>query len=223
MDYIPAKIADRAAWYSNFDSKITAAPVSYGLTAPQAAVIAAAVLAFSNAYAASSDPSTRTSATVAATTAADAAAKATCRPYAMQINANPAVTDEQRVDLGLKVRSTTPTPTPPPATSPVLSLSSQGPGVVTIASADSSTPSRKAKPAGVIGLELALKVGTAFEVDPNAAPIWGTTTKSPVDIALPAMSGGKHVTLFGRWVTRSGASGIAQKGPWSTALQTFGT
>ena len=65
--YIPAKDALFAAWLLNFSTLLTASPVTYGLTAPDAVTVAGVNGTFQAAYATATNPATRTSGAVAAT------------------------------------------------------------------------------------------------------------------------------------------------------------
>ena len=217
-DYIPARIADFAIWIANFATKVALSPTSYGLIAGDATAISAQNTAFQAAYAASTNPATRTSASVATTQGARFASEVVIRPFAMRINANQTVTDAQRVSLGLTVRTVTPTPVPAPTTSPAILLVSATPGVHTLQVRDSTTPTSKAKPENVGGLELWVAVGIAPAVNPSAGAFRQVTTKTPFAVAFDASDKGKIATYFGRWINRSGPAGIAASGPWSAPL-----
>ena len=218
--YIPARDADCAAWATNFDTLLTAAPATYGLSAPDAVAVAAVVAPFISALTAATDPATRTPGTVAAKDAARAAMEAVVRPYAVRISKNPAVTNEDKTAIGVTVPSTTPTPIPAPAVAPELGVLAITPlnlkGTYKAAGA-----SNKAKPFGVIGVEIAIAIGVAHTVDPNAATYVKTVTKSPFNLSFSSSDQGKNLTVFGRFVTRGGPGGEAQSGPWSAPLQTF--
>lgn len=216
--YMPNRDADLSAWMLNFATLIAVDPTDYGLVAGDATAITAAQAAFTAALATATDPSTRTAATIAAKDAARAAAETTLRAYAQRIKANPAVTNEQRVDLGLTVDAFPPTPVPPPATAPALLLVNATPLAARLNFRDSATPLLKRKPAGVIGLELFRSIGTVAAVDPTQADYIATITKTPFSVSYDAGDVGKVATYFGRWVTRSGPAGVAQTGPWSAPL-----
>lgn len=215
--YIPNRDADFAAWLLNFATLIAAAPAAYGLLVGDATAISAQNTAFQAAYTAAIDPGTRTPATVAAKDAARANAQAVVRPYAQRIRNNSAVDVALKVGLGLTIPSTTPTPIPAPVVAPALSLQSAIVGQMRLAYKD-PTAAGKAKPYGVVGVEMARAIGTVPAVDPAQASVWGTATKSPFEMSFLAGDAGKVVTLFGRFVTRSGPGGIAQVGPWSAPL-----
>lgn len=218
VDYIPARDADFAAWLLNFSTLITATPTAYGLTAPDATAIAAQNTIWQAALTVATDPSTRTPPAVAAKDAARVTAVAVVRPYAQRVKANPSVTNEQRSDLGLTIDSFPPTPIPQPTTAPVMVLISATPLVHQLRYYDSTTPTTKAKPYGVIGLEVRRAIGIAPAVDPSAAPYLGQWGKSPNLSVFSPGDPGKIATYFARWVTRSGPGGVQQSGPWSTPL-----
>lgn len=217
-DYIPAKDADFDAWLTNFSALITATPTAYGLTAPDAVIIAAQKTAFAAALATATDPSTRTAPAVAAKDAARALAVATVRPYAINVKLNASVTNSQRSDLGLTINSFPPTPIPAPVTAPALVLVQATPLSHQLRFYDVTTPTSKAKPYGVIGLEVRRAIGTSPAVDPDSAAYLTTWGKSPNLSTFSSGDVGKVATYFGRWVTRSGPGGRQQTGPWSTAL-----
>lgn len=216
--YIPATDADFNNWIVNFSTLLTAAPTTYGLVAGDATAVAAVTLTWTTAYPLATDPSTRTSVTIAAKDAARIAATSLIRPLAVSISLNGGVDNSDKTAIGVTVRVTTPTPVPPPVTQPALSLESSQHNVQTLRYYDTATPDTKAKPPGVIGLELWQGIGVAAAIDPSQCTYLTTDTKSPTVITFDGTQVGKLVTYFGRWVTRSGPGGRAQKGPWSAPL-----
>lgn len=216
--YIPAKDADFEAWLLNFTTLLTAAPATYGLTAPDAVVCAAQYTAWNPAYIAATDPGTRTPVTVAAKDAARVTAESVVRPFAQRISRNGAVLPGDKVAIGVNLPNTTPVPIPPPLTFPQLSIRAGEPLIHILQWQDSGLGTGKQKPFGAIGCELYRAVGVAPAVDPTAATYYGTFTKSPLRSEFDASQVGKVCTYFGRWVTRSGPGGKAQYGPWSAPL-----
>jgi hypothetical protein len=215
--YIPPRDADFDNWIVNFDSLITASPADYGLTAPDAVIIAGVTTTWSNAYALAIDPGTRTAPTVAAKDTARASAEATVRPFAINVRNNASVTDLDKVALGLTIPSLTPTPIPAPIVAPSIALLA---ATVLSMRMTHKQPGAagKEKPFGAIGVELHISVGLVPAVDPQQAAYWNTVTKSPFIVPFSAADQGKVATFFGRYVTRSGPGGLAQKGPWSAPL-----
>jgi hypothetical protein len=72
---------------------------------------------------------------------------------------------------------------------------------------------KRAKPEGVIQLELRRTVETGANPDPGAAGPVGVFTKQPVMVEQDPADAGKTATYFGRWVTRTGLTG-----PWSLPI-----
>lgn len=219
--YIPAKIADRALWYANFSSLLTATPIVFGLTAPDAVAVAAANSAFQASYVISSTPATRTTPAIAQTQLDDANAAAVIRPYAVRISKNASVSPMDKSAIGVTIPSTTPTPIPPPTTQPAVALASATDLEHVLQYYDTSTPTSKAKAAGSIGLEVWRVIATTPAIDPAQASYFGAVTKSPFRSTFVSADRGKQCTYFCRWVNRSGAGGVANVGPWS-APNAFG-
>lgn len=216
--YIPQKIADFAIWLENFAALLTAAPATFGLTAPDALAVQNTADDFAAAYAISSVPTTRTTPTIAATTAQRAITTAIVRPYAVRISLNSAVTDENKAAIGVTIRSTVITPVPAPTTQPALSLLSAVFLKHTLRYYDVSTPTSKSKPFGAKALQLWSSVGTVAATDPAQCSYVGDFTKSPLEVQYSGPDVGKKATYFARWVTVAGPGGKAQVGPWSDAL-----
>lgn len=214
-NYIPNRDADFATWLLNFATLIAAAPTTYGLIAGDAVIITGVNNTFQAAYTAAIDPGTRTPVTVADKTAARFAAEATVRPYAVTISRNAAVSEGDKTAVGVSLPRENPTPVPPPATNPTVALIAATPLVHTLSIRDQTTPTSKKKPIGVIGAEVWVAIGTVPAVDPAAATLKQTTTKTPVAVNFGSGDRGKVCTYFVRWTTRSGPAGIAQTGPWS--------
>lgn len=218
--YIPNKDADFNDWFENFKTLINANPTNYGLVAGDATAIVAVWTPWTAAYTAAINPATRTSATIATKDGARASAEAVVRPYAIRIRNNDAVSDALKIGVGVTVPSFPPTPIPAPTDAPALSIVQAIPltqrlGYKTVGAIG------KAKPFGVIGVEIWRAIGVAPAVDPNQCEYNGVYTKSPLTQEFDAGDQGKIVTYFARFITRSGPAGKAQTGPWSAALTLY--
>lgn len=211
--YIPPKDADFLAWLDNFDDLTAVNFAAYGLTAPQAASITTQRTNYDAAFAAATNPATRTPVTVATKDTMKATALATVRPLAQIIRNNPAVSDADKVALGLTVPDVSPTPVPAPTTFPLLDLLRATPGQHWLQYRDSDTPTSKAKPFGAKGMELWQSIGTTPAVDPASSLYLGTVTKSPLSVNQNPADVGKVATYFGRWITQRGLVG-----PWSSPV-----
>ncbi|MGP1681402.1 MAG: hypothetical protein ACTS8S_03630 [Giesbergeria sp.] len=210
MTYIPATDGGLEAWALNFDTLITAAPTTYGLTAPQAATYAGLYSAWNAAYIAATTPSTRTKPAVAAKDSARLALVDYSRELGMIVQAWPSITPTLLGDLGLTVRDTTPTPIPAPTTVPLVSILAGTNLALTVRYADELTPSARKKPFGATAIELWAKVDDVPPVSPADTSFLGLYTRNPIALAFGGGDGGKLCTIYGRWVTRRGLVG-----PWS--------
>ena len=78
---------------------------------------------------------------------------------------------------------------------------------------DESTPTRRARPAGVLGAEVWVKLVDADSpapTDPAALTFLTMTTKPSFRAEFKAGEGGKTAVYMARWVNTRG-----EKGPWS--------
>ena len=218
MNYIPKKNADFKVWLANLAALLATSYAAYGIASGDAAALSALNTTYEDAYEAATDPATRTKGTVAAAAEARAQAESFARPLCQRIAVNPNITAEQKIAAGVSTRNAMPSPIPAPTVAPTLSIQSAIIGQVTIGQRNPESGG-KDKPYGAVGLELAAVVGTAFTTDPSSAVSKGTCTRPLFRLAFGPEASGQKVSLFGRYVTRSGPGGVAQVGPWSAPLQ----
>lgn len=214
--YIPPRDADLNNWANNFATLITASPGTYGLVSGDAVAIAAVVASWNAAYAIAINPPTRTPVAVSNKNAARVTMLATLRPYAQQVANNAGVSTGNKTALGLNPRTSTPTPITAPTTAPTIAILSAPPLQHILTFRDStSSPSVKAKPYGVTGMQLVANTTGLPTVSggdgPDALPTQAILTKSPFTVTWGSGDIGKTATYVGRWITRKGLVG-----PWST-------
>jgi hypothetical protein len=75
---------------------------------------------------------------------------------------------------------------------------------------DSATPTRRAKPAGVLGIEIWNKVGETPPVNEAELRFVAIDTNAPYTLNFQASQGGQNAYYWCRWVTATG-----ERGPWS--------
>lgn len=218
--YIPPADSDFDIWLQNFATLIQATPTAYGLVSGDGTIIDGVRDTWTTAYATANTPATRTSANIAAKDVARVNAEAVARPYAQRIRANASVSDALKIGLGLNLQPATLTPIPAPTDAPAIALRSQGPQRTDHNYNIAGAVSGKNKPYGAIGVELVATVGTSDTSDPDSAAVITQVTKSPFALTWAAGDVGKVLSLWGRFVTRSGPGGQVQKGPWSARLTT---
>jgi hypothetical protein len=209
-DYLPGPDSNYAAWVENFRTYAAANLAALGLTAPDLAPVTAGETAFDSALAAHI---TAKNAAMAAKQAKDFARRdltADIRPLVRRIQANPNVTDAQRAALGITIPDVNPTPVGPPATRPVTSITLGQRLQHTLNFVDELTPTRRAKPAGAIGVEVWAKVGTTPPTGEGDLQFMRIDSSTPAVLNFTATDGNKTAYYWTRWVTATG-----ERGPWS--------
>ena len=212
-DYIPGPDANFQAWQANFVTYANANLAALGLTAADMAPITAAQGTWATAFPAH----------VAAVAAAKAAKQtkdearagyvAVIRPLVRRLQASPLVSDAERSSLGITVRQE-PGPIGPPTTAPVCTIECGNRLQQVLRFNDSATPTRKAKPAGAIGVEIWNKVGTTPPAGEADLRFVAVDTNSPYVMNFDSADGGKTNYVWMRWVSPTG-----ERGPWGEQAQ----
>lgn len=208
--YLPASESLLQEWANNFASKLTAAPATYGITAPEALVMQTAYDEFIAAYAIAIDPATRTKSAIETKNIKKSAMIGEIRPLAMQIKLNDSVSNADKLDLGLTLSDGTITPIPAPSTQPIIMIVGATPQQQALRVVDSATPQSRAKPAGATGLQLFGKAATSGPVSPDDCKFIGFITRQPFVVNWAAGDVGKTAYYYARWQNAKG-----EVGPWS--------
>lgn len=209
--YIPAKDAAFNSWLVNFSTLLTAAPATYGLTAGNATTVAGTTADWVAAYALVTSPSTKTKATVSAKDTARVTALAIVRPFAVQISLNAGVSSTDKTAIGVNPRTSVPVPVTAPTTYPGLTQISAMHLLWNMSYRDSAaSPSVKAKPYGVVQIQIFGQTSATPITDQAALPLITQWTKSPNQIPWQNTDVGKTAYVAARYVTRKGLVG-----PWS--------
>ena len=91
----------------------------------------------------------------------------------------------------------------------------------TIEFSDESTPTRKAKPAGVLGAEIWVKIGPTPPVDPGELTFLAVDTRTPYMTEFDGAEGGKTAQYMLRWINSKAETGPpALDGPQRTKFAT---
>lgn len=223
IPYIPTTDQGLDSWATNFASKITLSPATYGLVPGDAATIQGARDTYHAAYLlggsagippAPVNPATFTRVTVAAKNSAKFAGVAIFRAYAAQIRINPGVANSDKIDLQLNLPNNAPSPIPAPSTFPVLTIVASAQGLMQLRYADNTTPARRAKPFGALQMELWRGIDATAVLPVTSTTLVALVTKQPyVSVFSVPADAGKRATFYARWVTRRGLTG-----PWSAAI-----
>ena len=135
------------------------------------------------------------------------------RPVTNFVQGYPKTTNADRAEMGITVRDTSPTPAPAPSSRPLALVESGQRLTHQLRLVDESTPTRRARPAGVLGAEVWVKLVDADQpapTDPAALTFLTMTTKPSFRAEFKAGEGGKTAVYMARWVNTRG-----EKGPWS--------
>jgi hypothetical protein len=201
---------------SDFSAKITASPGAFGLDSSQCVAYAAVNAAYASAYEASQDPATRTKAKISAKNQARANLRKATADLARIIDGTATVTDEQKIELGLNVRASS-ARVPPPGVAPVAEIIGVNGHLVSVRVRDGETPSRRGKPAGVLGANVYSFVGATYPTDPSGWEFQGATTKRTLDVLFPdSVPAGSQVWICATWFNPT-----VESGPVSTPVTTF--
>ncbi len=212
--YIPSRDSKLDLWADNFQTLVAANPALYGVMAADAVIITAAYDSWHAAYLLVTSPSTKTAMTVSAKNTARVTMLGIIRPYAINISLNAGVTSGDKTALGVNPRTSTPSTITPPTTNPVLVLQSAQNLSAYIRYRDAAaSPSVKAKPYGVVQIQIFGKSAAAPITDPTTLPLLQTATKSPVVLNLTTQTVGQQLYLAARWVLKTGGAS-----PWSPII-----
>ncbi len=223
-DYSPRGDAEFNGWRANFDIYANANLAGLGLVAGDMTPVTTAQTTWNTKYPAHVAAA---AAAIAAREGKDAArtgVEAAVRPLVRRLQASASVDDTERAALGITVPGKEPSPLGPPTTRPVVTVDASQRLPHTIDLTHESTPTRRAKPAGVIGANN-VRVAWASRprtgpppVDPGELTFLAVDTRAPYTRDYDGPQGNKPAHYMLRWVNSRG-----EVGPWSaTAMATIG-
>lgn len=206
-DWIPDDEDSFDELVDQFTGAISANPTAYGLTAGDVAPLTST--SYDWKVALNNDLAIDAQKLASTKTKADAKAAVTevMRSLGGTIQSKPTVTDANRELAGLPVHKTTRTPVPAPTTAPVLAVDASRRLEHIISWRDSASLNRKARPAGVMGLELYVKVGGPAPAGLEDCRSLGMITRSPDLEQFAPAQGGQTAYYIGRWVSTRGEPG----------------
>ena len=211
-DYIPDSDADLKLWLRNFLNSANANLAALGLVAADLEPIAAAADTFDITIDKSVTAQAGARAAIEDKASARAVIEALVRPLARRLQATETIKDSHRQALGLNIRSTSRTLPATPTTRPVGTIDTSQRLQHTLSFVDENTPSSRAKPDGVAGCEIWVKVGDV-PVDPTELAYLATDTRTPYTAVFDGADAGKIAHYMLRWVNKRG-----ERGPWSQTV-----
>ena len=208
-DYIPSADAEFHLWQGNLIPIVQSGVTAWGILAADTTALVALQTTWTTAFSKASNKQNRTAADVQAKDDARKAYEKGLRNFVAQWLANNAkVANSDRERMGLTVKSRTRTAVAVPTTAPVVTIDFSTRLQHYIAYVDEATPTTKAKPAGVHGCEVWVKLGTDADFK-----FLGTNTASPFQAVYADADAAKNAQYRLRWVNTRG-----EHGPWSSVV-----
>jgi hypothetical protein len=213
-DYIPNSDAEFNIWQANLVEKVLANATAWGIPAEDIAIITAKQTVWTSCFSKASNKQNRTSADVQAKDDAREPYEKDLRKFVAQWLAhNTKVSNSDRERMGVTVKSTTHTPKPTPTTCPVGTIDFSVRMQHGIHYADEATPRSKAKPDGIHGCEVWMKLDGEAPKDSSELTFLATNTSSPYVATFDGSQVGKTAWYRLRWVNTRG-----EHGPWSSII-----
>lgn len=213
-DYIPQNDAEFNLWQTSLMDITNSFAADWGISPEDLSALAGKQAIWADAFARASNKQNRTSADVQAKDdARESYVKDLRRFIAQWLANNSKVSNSDRGRMGLTVKSGTRTPVPVPVTLPVGTVDFSIRLQHTISYSDEATPRSKAKPAGVHGCEIWMKIDGNAPTDASELSYVSTDTSSPYTVPFEGRYAGRIVYYWLRWVNTRG-----EHGPWSSTI-----
>lgn len=212
-DFIPDSDTQFTAWVNNFVTYVNANLADLGLVAGDMTPVNTAQTSWNTGYSAHV---TAQAAAVSAGQTKDAGRvtlESAIRVVVRKMRGSGQVSDSEAAAAGLTVRDTIRTAVAAPTTAPIGKVDTSQRLRHAVSFADASTPAGKAKPNGVLGCEVWIKIGGAAPADPSELTFLATDTKTPYTRLFNGEDGGKTAHYMLRWVSTR-----AEHGPWSETV-----
>jgi len=212
-DYIPPVEDEFDTWIQNLQSKLDTAPADYGLVAGDLVPLTGAVATWKTDLAAARVAEMALAAAMQSKQTSRATATGEARQLVARIQANNSVDDAARAAAGIPVRDTTKTPAAVPTSAPSATIDAGRRWQHTVHFRDDQTPNSKAKPAGVRGAEIWMKIGDPAPASQNELHFITLDSRTPHTINFESVDAGQTVHYWLRWVnTRN------EPGPWGNPV-----
>jgi len=213
-DYIPQNDAKMNLWQKNLIEIVESKVTAWGILADDFSLVKAKQVVWEAAFDKVSNKQNRTAADVLTKDDAGTDFKKAIRIFVAQwLASNSKVTDSDRSRMGLTVKSGTHTAVAKPTTSPVATIDFSVRQQHTIHFSDEASPRSKAKPEGVHGCEIYMKVDGDAPKDASELTYVATDTATPYAVNFDGSKAGKIVYYWLRWVNTRG-----ECGPWSSTV-----
>jgi hypothetical protein len=218
--YMPRPDGDFSAWASHYNNAVKAWWDARGLDANDLKPLDEALSAWDAAYPAHVAAQAAAEAARQAKDAARAELEKQVRPITNFVQTYFGTTNADRAAMGITVRPPKGTPAQTPTTRPLTIVDELRPSAAPRGEPDESTPTRRARPAGVQRAEVFVALtapGQPAPPPPSGARsnpgdyrYIGSVTRGETTLSFESDKGGMQAHYLSRWVSTSGATG-----PWS--------
>ena len=213
-DYIPTNDAGFNIWQGNDITTISTNANIWDIPPVEITTLLTFQSSWVDSFAKASNRLNRTSAAVTEKDdAREVYQKALRKFFSQYIINNTKISNSDRDRLGLNVKSNTRIPTPTPASSPIASVDFSMHMQHKVYFNDENTQISKAKPFGVHGCEIWVKLGGDAPTNASDLRFLGTCTRAPYITNFEGTDIGKTAWYWVRWVNTRG-----QQGPWSNSV-----
>ena len=213
-DYLPQGDPEFDGWFETFYTSVSGDLVGWHMVAGDLVPITNAKNKWDTDYAAHLAEVEIAKAMRATKDNSKAAAKDVVRPFVRAKQEDPDVLPATKLAAGVPERDETRTPIAAPTTPPVITGVDTSQRLQhTIRWADSTTPQSKAKPKGVHGAEIRVKIGGPPPTGPDECVFTALDTATPHLKEFDAADAGKTAHYMLRWVNSKG-----DPGPWSATV-----
>lgn len=199
--------ANLVIWSDSLSEHLTAQPLLFHVTPEQAAAYAGLNTVFGTALFVWRDQSTKTPVASANKKAARENLLAMAKYLVNSINSNPATTDAQRDELGIKARKR-PSPIPAPGTWPIIDVIAVSGRTATLG-LHATQAGKRGKPSGVKGASVFTFVGDEAPADPAVWKFEGLITKTKFDLSFEQSTQANTVWVTANWYNERGQTGVA--------------
>jgi hypothetical protein len=210
-DYIPRKNVDFITWVTNFLKYLYSSISRFNFPPDEYQKLVMRRDDLVQKFEAAENPSTRTPLAIQARNSARKTLEKMLRSVVKEfLTFNRAVTDEDRIGLGLRIYKSTRTPSSVADESPDIDVDTSTPGRVGIHFFEKSSRHKKAKPAGQAAVEVAWIISDTLPTRWDQLLHSDINTNSPYILSFENDRRGKTVYFALRWVNTRG-----EKGPWT--------
>lgn len=212
--FIPRNDADFNLWQASLITIVQTNATAWGILPADVTALVAQQAIWNPAFAKASNKQNRTAADVQAKDDAQKSFETGLRKFIAQwLSNNSKVPNSERQRMGITVKDGGRTPTSVPTSCPVAIIDFSTRLQHTISFTDEATPRSKAKPDGVHGCEVWVKVGSEAPKDASEFAYLATDTATPYVATFESSDAGKTAWYMLRWVNTRG-----ERGPWSSTL-----